>query len=126
MFIIALGNAYAWSGSKQLLDVNWDAARRVLDWAREHGDADGDAFIEYFTRWEGGPKHQGWKDSDNAVVYADGTQVGTPFAPAEIQGYWHAALRLTAGMSVARGEISEARALWKEATELKARFHRAF
>ncbi|MDX1532151.1 MAG: amylo-alpha-1,6-glucosidase, partial [Rhodothermales bacterium] len=115
-----------WTGEEALVEKHWDAARRVLDWAREHGDRDGDGYIEYLTRSPQGPKHQGWKDSDNAVVYPDGTQVDPPIAASEVQGYWYAALQFMAVLSVVMGERGEARALWGEAKALKERFNRDF
>lgn len=126
MFIIGLGQLYAWSGEKRDVEANWEAARRILDWTREHGDLDGDGYLEYKTRSEKGPKHQGWKDSDNAVVDENGVQVDPPIAPCEIQGYWHAALQFMAGLSLVMGEVESARALWKEAADLKERFNRDF
>ncbi len=126
MFIIGLGQLYAWSGREEDVRHNWDAARRILDWAREYGDRDGDGYLEYLTQAEQGPAHQGWKDSNDAVVYADGRQVQPPVAVCEIQGYYHAALQFMAAFSVVMGERENARALWSEAGELKARFNRDF
>src|SRR6266513_863042 len=57
MFIIALAHAFAWSGRKALVKRHWDTARRIMDWAREHGDRDGDGYLEYFTRSTGGTKN---------------------------------------------------------------------
>lgn len=126
MFIIALGNAYAWSGEKRLIERHWDACRRILDWAREYGDRDGDGYIEYLNRSPSGPAHQGWKDSENAVVSEDGRQVSAPIAAAEIQGYWHASLRFMAVLSAVMGSPGDALDLWKQAAELRERFNRDF
>lgn len=126
MFIIGLGQLYAWSGDRGDVEENWEAALRVLQWAREHGDLDGDGFLEYRTRSEQGPKHQGWKDSDNAVVDALGDQVDTPVAACEIQGYYYAALQFMAVLSLVVGERGRARELWKRASDLKRRFNRDF
>lgn len=126
MYVIAVGNAFGWSGERALVDRHWDAMRRVMDWARTDGDPDGDGYVEYHTRSPDGPRHQAWKDSDNAVVDERGEPVRTPFASCEIQGYRFAALQLMAGMALARGERGEARALWREASSLKRRFNRDF
>ncbi|MDX1418829.1 MAG: glycogen debranching N-terminal domain-containing protein [Rubricoccaceae bacterium] len=123
MFVVALAQLYAWTGRDDLLDRHWDAARRVLDWAREDGDADGDGYVEYLTKAPEGPKHQGWKDSDNAVVWPDGRQVEPPVAASEVQGYWFAALQLTAALCLLRGDRGDARAYWDEAQALKERFN---
>lgn len=126
MFIIALGNAYAWSGKKALLERYFDNARRVLDWARDYGDRDGDGFVEYLNPSRFGPPHEGWKDSGNAVVHADGSQVEPPIAPAEIQGYWHAALRFMAVFSAILGHRTDALDHWRAAADLRERFDRHF
>jgi len=125
-FIFALGQLYAWSGDKRRLKKHWDAARRVMDWARDYGDMDGDGYLEYQTRSEAGPTHQGWKDSENAVVDAEGRQVAPPIAPCEIQGYYFAAQQFMAAFALALGSLGEARAFWNSAREFKRRFNRDF
>jgi glycogen debranching enzyme len=124
MFVISLAQLYAWTGDERLIRRHWDAARRILDWAREYGDRDGDGYLEYMTQAKDGPKNQGWKDSGNGVVYEDGQQVPAPIAVCEIQGYWYAAQQLFAVLAAALGETSEAKANWKSSRELKQRFNR--
>lgn len=126
MFIISLGNAYAWSGERKLIERHYDAARRVLDWARDYGDRDGDGYLDYKNPSENGPPHEGWKDSGNAVVYEDGRQVQPPIAPAEIQGYWYVALQFMAVISTIVGSKADALAYGKDAIALKKRFNRDF
>jgi glycogen debranching enzyme len=124
LFVIGLGNLFAWSGDARLLAKHWDVARRILDWARERGDADGDGYLEYHTRSPKGTKNQGWKDSGNAIVYEDGRPVPPPLGTCELQGYWFAAQQLMAGMCLATGAAEDARAWWRSATELRERFNR--
>ena len=124
MFIIALAQLYAWSGEKKLVRKHWDVARRILDWAREYGDMDGDGYLEYLTRSSKGTKNQGWKDSGNAVVYDDGTIVPDPTSTCELQGYWYAAQQIFSVLSRAVGEHENAKAYWQSAMALKERFNR--
>ncbi|HKO15504.1 MAG TPA: glycogen debranching N-terminal domain-containing protein [Gemmatimonadaceae bacterium] len=124
MYIIALGHRFAWSGDERLLERHWDTACRLLDWAREYGDADGDGYLEYQTRSSRGTKNQGWKDSGNAIVYEDGRPVPAPLGTCELQGYWFAAQQVMAALNWARGGHEDARALWHASQELKARFNR--
>ena len=124
MFVISLAQLYAWTGERRCLDRHWETASRILDWAREYGDLDGDGYLEYRTRAEAGPKNQGWKDSGDAVVDERGDQVPAPLATCEMQGYWFAAQQLFAVLCAARGELGDARAWWRSAQELKARFNR--
>jgi glycogen debranching enzyme len=124
MFVIALGNLYAWTGDRGRLQRHWDAARRILDWAREYGDADRDGYLEYQTRSQKGTKNQGWKDSGDAIVYDDGSPVPSPIATCEVQGYWYAAQELMSLLSVAMGSVADAAAHRRNAADLKARFNR--
>jgi glycogen debranching enzyme len=124
MFVISLGHLYAWTGEKRLLAKHWDAARRILDWARTFGDKDGDGYLEYRTRSTAGTKNQGWKDSGDAIAYDDGSPVPAPIATCELQGYWFAAQQLMAVMSLAMGARHDAAAHWRSAAALKARFNR--
>lgn len=124
MFVIALGNLYAWTGDDAVLEKHWDTARCILDWARERGDADGDGYLEYQTRSREGTKNQGWKDSGDAIVYDDGSPVPAPIATCELQGYWFAAQQLMGVLSWMRGAGGDARAYLKSAADLKHRFNR--
>lgn len=124
MFIIALAHAFAWSGDRAMLESQWDTARRIMDWAREFGDRDHDGYLEYCTRSPKGPKHQGWKDSGNAILYEDGTPVPTPLGTCELQAYWFAAQQLMAALSWAMKDAASAKAYWRSAASLKERFNR--
>jgi glycogen debranching enzyme len=124
MFVVALANLYSWTGEKASLERHWDTARRVLDWAREYGDSDGDGYLEYCTRSKDGPKNQGWKDSGNAIVYEDGSSVPSPLGTCELQGYWYAAQQLFAVLSWVMDAKEDAKAHWRSAMELKERFNR--
>src|SRR5918999_650433 len=124
MFVISLAHLFSWTGDKECLSRHWDVARRILDWAREYGDRDGDGYLEYLTVSSKGTKNQGWKDSGNAILYEDGRPVPAPLATCELQGYWFAAQQLMAVMSWAMGERDNAKALWRSAIDLKERFNR--
>ena len=124
LFVIGLAQLYAWTGDRKVLDQHWDTARRVLDWAREYGDRDGDGYLEYCTRSKDGPENQGWKDSGESMLDELGARLTSPVATCEVQGYWFAALQLSAALSAARGQMGDARAFWKEAQDLKTRFNR--
>jgi glycogen debranching enzyme len=124
MYIIALGHAFSWSASTALLTRHWDTARRILDWARDYGDMDGDGYLEYQTRSTVGTKNQGWKDSGNAIVYEDGTTVPAPLGTCELQGYWFAAQQVMAVLNWVLDKHDDARALWDSSLALKQRFNR--
>jgi glycogen debranching enzyme len=124
MFVISLANLYAWTGERRDVQRHWDVARRILDWARDRGDADGDGYLEYRTRSEKGTKNQGWKDSGDAIIYEDGRPVPPPIATCELQGYWYVAQELMAVLSALMNAQGDADALHASAAALKARFNR--
>jgi glycogen debranching enzyme len=123
MFIVSLAQLYAWSGDKALLVKHWDVARRVLDWARDYGDMDGDGYLEYLTRSPKGTKNQGWKDSGNAILYDDGSTVEPPIGTCELQGYWFATQQIFSVLCRIMNRDDDARAYWASASELKTRFN---
>ena len=124
MFIIAMAQLYAWTGDASLVRKHWDVARRILDWAREFGDNDGDGYLEYNTRSSADPKNQGWKDSNEAIVYDDGSPVPDPIATCELQGYWFAAQQIFSILAWVVGDGDTAKAYWSSAADLKTRFNR--
>jgi glycogen debranching enzyme len=124
MFVISLANLFAWTGDRTAIERHWDTARRICDWARTHGDADGDGYLEYLTRSTQGTKNQGWKDSGDAIVYDDGSPVPAPIATCELQGYWYIAQELMAVMSFVMGDRDDASEHRASAAALKERFNR--
>ncbi|HEX7087986.1 MAG TPA: glycogen debranching N-terminal domain-containing protein [Vicinamibacterales bacterium] len=124
MFVISLANLWAWTGERRHLERHWDTARRILDWAREYGDPDGDGYLEYRTQSSKGAKNQGWKDSGDAIVYDDGRPVPAPIATCELQAYWYTAQELMALMAFVMGQPGDARAWHESASALKERFNR--
>jgi glycogen debranching enzyme len=124
MFVIALANLYVWTGDRGAVSRHWDTARRILDWARDYGDADRDGYLEYLTRSSKGTKNQGWKDSGDAIIYDDGSPVPAPIATCELQGYWFAAQELMALLCAVMNSPADAEAFRRSASDLKERFNR--
>jgi glycogen debranching enzyme len=125
-YLVLLGGYHLVTGDKERVREFLDPAKRVLDWLDERADLDGDGFLEYRTRSPKGQKHQGWKDSGDAVRYEDGREVVPPVAPCEIQGYWYAAKLLMADVFLHMGEVSRAFEQVRQAASLKRRFNRHF
>lgn len=125
-FVMYLGQLFAWTGDRSQLGRHWDAARRVMDWARDYADLDGDGFLEYCTQSPAGPLHQGWKDSGRAIVDEHGAEVKPPLAVAEVQGYYFAAQQTMAVLSLIQHDRESAVDWWKSARRLKQAFNRAF
>jgi glycogen debranching enzyme len=121
-FVVA--QLWHWTGDKEVVRPFLDPAMAALKWLRDHKDDSG--FYKYRTRSEQGVANQGWKDSADAIVYEDGSQVSTPIATCEEQGIVYAAKLNLAEVLWWFGRKDEAKQLYREATELKKRFNEAF
>ena len=101
------------------------ALEAALDWLSAYGDADGDGFCEYVDESGRGLANQGWKDSADAVRFADGSRATGPVALCEVQGYAYEAATSGAVLLEAFGRPGAARHReW--AARLAARFREQF
>ncbi len=115
-----------WTGDRKLAAALVDPALEALAWLERFSDRDRDGFYDYRTRSSQGVRHQGWKDSGDAIVDEHGTPVSPPIATCEEQAFAYAAkLHLSEVLWWIRRR-DEARRLFHEAQELKKRFNDAF
>jgi len=126
LYLIVLSKTYRWTGDVNLLKQYSQVAEGCLQWIDRHGDLDGDGFQEYKTFSSLGYENVNWKDSEDAVVYADGSQVKQPKGTCELQGYVYDAKVRMAEMFQALGDEARAQALLQEAEALKRRFHAVY
>jgi glycogen debranching enzyme len=126
LFLMRAADYYDWTGDLETLRLLRPALDAALNWIDEHGDRDGDGFIEYERRSSAGLRNQGWKDSENAVVHADGSLAEGPIALVEVQGYVYAAKRTIADVYDALALPEVAERLRVEAGELRVAFNEAF
>src|SRR4030095_9349 len=101
-------------------------ALKALQWLDDYADEDGDGFYEYRSRSAQGVQNQGWKDSGDAIVYEDGSQVHPPIATCEEQGFAYLAKLHLSEELWWLAEKDEAKRLYHQAGELKKRFNEAF
>ncbi|MFG2109421.1 amylo-alpha-1,6-glucosidase [Micromonospora chersina] len=128
LYVILLDEYEQWTGDVDLVREFEDEARAALRWIDEYGDLLGDGYVRYLRRNErSGLANQGWKDSPEAICFADGRLPGPPLATCELQGYaYDAKLR---GARMARefwGDPAYADRLEREAAALRERFDRDF
>jgi len=129
LFLILLHEYWLWTGDSGRVRALEEAARRALEWIEGPADRDGDGYLEYESRSSSPTKldNQCWKDSDGAIVFADGSQAEPPIATCEVQGYAYDARMRTAELAEKVWRDDElARRLRKDAEELKERFNRDF
>lgn len=126
LFLITLHETWKWLGDDSLLRDYRDTALRCLEWIDRDGDLDGDGFQEYEMRSSDGIENQGWKDSGDAIVYPDGSQVKAPIALCELQGYVFDAWMRMAEIFDALGENDIAADLCQKAATLQTQFEQKF
>jgi glycogen debranching enzyme len=125
-FVILFAQHFRWTGDVAFAEKLLPAAEAALEWIDTYGDADGDGFVEYQTRSSRGIRNQGWKDSHDSVVHADGRLADPPIALSEVQGYVFLAKDRMVDVYRALGRDGDAGRLETEALELKRRFNEAF
>lgn len=126
LYLLVLSETYRWTGNVSLLKDYRTVAESCLHWIDTYGDLDGDGFQEYQTFSSLGYENMGWKDAEDAVVYADGSQVKQPKALCELQGYVYDAKLRMAEVFQVLGDESRAHALRQEAEALKRTFNQTF
>jgi glycogen debranching enzyme len=126
LFLIMLGEALRWGAPREALTELLPAARAALGWLRGPGDPDRDGLIEYAPTGPRSLVNQGWKDSENAVQFADGRLARSPIAIVEVQGYAYRARRELAVVLSHLGHQSEAADLVAEAEQLRELIRRRY
>jgi glycogen debranching enzyme len=127
LYLVLLSEVWRWTGDMALIRGLKDPALRALAWIDEHGDRDGDGFVEYERRTDRGLENQSWKDSFDSQRFSDGRFAKTPIAPCEVQGYVYDAKRRMAELAREVWRDRElADRLNREAKELRERFDEAF
>lgn len=125
LYAIALSELWHWTGDKDLIRPFLEPAVAALDSADKYS-RDKDGFYKYRTRSTQGLKNQGWKDSSDAIVYPDGSQVEDPIGTCEMQGFAYAAKLHFAETLWWLGENEKAWRFYQDAEELKKRFNERF
>ncbi|HXG16835.1 MAG TPA: glycogen debranching N-terminal domain-containing protein [Calidithermus sp.] len=124
LFVVLLGDYVRWTGDLALARALAPAVRAAVDWIRERIRRDG--WLTYSRRSPLGLGNQGWKDSHDAVMHADGRLARPPIALVEVQGYAYAAYRAAAALSALLGDEAAAARLAADADALQAAFNREF
>ena len=127
LFVTLLAEIHRWGVSPDAVERLVPTMERCLDWALTYGDADADGFIEYRRGGRRGLLNQAWKDSGDAMQWADGALARGPIAAIEVQGYLVDALRSGADVLEAHGAAGEQVAgLRQRAAEIAARIASVF
>lgn len=125
LFPISVSELWHWTGDLDSVRDYLDTALGTIQWADTYS-LDSTGFYRYKTRSKQGVKNQGWKDSNDAIVYPDGSQVDAPIGTCEMQAFMYAAKLHFSELMWRTGKIDIARRLYQEAEELKKRFNEKF
>jgi glycogen debranching enzyme len=125
-FLILLAQYFRWTNDLGFVKEMIPAAEAALGWIDDHGDIDGDGFVEYRSRSPRGLRNQGWKDAHDSVMHTDGTLAEPPIALAEVQAYVYIAKVRMADVYTALGDYERAVRLRDQATVLRRKFNSAF
>ncbi|MBM0274261.1 amylo-alpha-1,6-glucosidase [Micromonospora tarensis] len=128
LFVILVDEYERWTGDGALVRRLESQLRAALDWIDSYGDLLGTGYLWYQTRNpESGLQNQCWKDSWDAISYADGHLPGFPRATCELQGYaYDAKIRAARLARTFWNDPEYADRLEREAADLKRRFDRDF
>ncbi len=126
LFLMLFGLHAAWTGDLSLFHELRDHVERALEWVDRYGDSDGDGYVDYQSASGKGLSNQGWKDSGDAIVNADGTLAQPPIALVEVQGYVYAAKLGLADLYARAGDDQRASELRQAAEKLRAQFAHDF
>jgi glycogen debranching enzyme len=124
---VMLAGAYAEStADMEFINTLWPSLEAAMAWIEGAGDSDQDGFVDYARGEESGLANQGWKDSVDSVVHADGSFPAGPIALVEVQGYVYAAQRAMAALAMKRGAHDLAEHWVRRADSLRAAVEKAF
>ena len=124
LWLCLLGAHAHWTGDLELFRELRPHVDAALAWIEGAVDAEG--FLGYDGGGDGKLVNQGWKDSGDAIVDADGSLGRPPIRLVEVQGYVYEAYRQMADLFERDGERGRARRLRSVAASLRRAFDRHF
>jgi glycogen debranching enzyme len=126
LFVLLAARYFERTGDEETIRRLWPNIQAALAWIDRYGDRDGDGFVEYYRVSENGLSNQGWKDSSDSIMHADGSLASGPIALCEVQAYVYAAKQGAAVMAGVLGEQETASVLAAAAEKLRLEFEAHF
>ena len=126
LFPFCVAQLWNWTADRGAVAPLIGPAMNALEWLDRHGREHRNMFYAYRTRSRQGLENQAWKDSGDAIIEEDGSEVGQPAATCEEQGTVFAAKVAFAEVLWAFGHKRDARRLHREAMELRKQFNDAY
>jgi glycogen debranching enzyme len=123
LFLLLLAEYADRTGDLALVRELWPAVLAAVHWMDTSADPKG--YLAYARHTFRGLINQGWKDSHDAIMHADGTLAEPPIALAEVQAYVYAARLGLARLAGRLGYLKRLR-LEAQASQLQQQFHQDF
>lgn len=123
LFVLLVARHAAWTGDPGVFLELRGAVERALGWIEAKLDG---GWLDYASAVGVGLANQGWKDSGDAIVNADGSLGAPPIAVVEAQGYAAAALAEVAEVFARVGDVARAEGLRARGEAVRARIEREF
>ncbi|MFC7648157.1 glycogen debranching N-terminal domain-containing protein [Streptosporangium lutulentum] len=122
LFVMLLGELRRWGVHEEVVEELMPYADAALGWIRRSADP----FLTYRRKTDHGLVNQGWKDSFDAVNFADGTLARAPIALAEVQGYVYDAYIARAYIAHDAGDSALEEQWTAHATRIREEFNERF
>ena len=126
LYVMLAADYLKWTHDLDFAREIWPAVARALAWMEHTASGNGGGYLTYIRRSPVGLINQGWKDSHDAVMHADGRLAEPPIALAEVQGYQYAALFGGALVADAIGRHDDASLFRARGRRLQERFESDF
>ncbi len=124
--LILLHEYVRWSGDLESLRRWWPSALRALEWVLKVGAPGPQGFLEYARLAPTGLVNQGWKDSHDSIMHADGRLAEAPIRLCEAQAYSFRARTAMAELALTMGDPGLSEDLRRGALRFKAFFRDHF
>lgn len=111
------------TGDIDLARHHWTSVKSLLSYLDQESAS---GYLVYGGKAGAALSNQGWKDSGDSVMYADGSMAVAPVALCEVQGYLFQAWQGAAQLAEVMGEKRLAGSLRAKARRLSQRFRRDF
>ncbi len=125
LFVMLLGELRRWGLGHEIVERLLPHADRALAWIEATSDRH-DGYLAYERQNPHGLVNQGWKDSWDAIRFADGTIAEPPIALCEVQGYAYAAHVARAHFARESGDHAGHERHRQLAEDLRRRFNEDF
>lgn len=123
LWLVLISRYFDQSGDLEFVKRHWTEIELALQYLETESKS---GYLSYGGKADAALSNQGWKDSDDSVMYGNGKLAKQPIALCEVQGYFYSALSKIARLAERLGKKEMALDLGSRASRLKEQFIRDF